>query len=187
MNIHNFQLGSAFQQNAKLYTTRPVKAMKYQPGIGIENSWMVYFEGDSPNEEKSRYYGVKFFPTKEAARCFIEADEKQYVIENGVSVGMKVKYDEPLPVLYREETDIEKNQGILFQFGDKTFISDESKKYEFYILDNRWCDCDTWIIQDMISGNIRVWDNTSDELFFGKEKDIVYERTDEGEYRQVAV
>lgn len=44
-----------------------------------------------------------------------------------------------------------------------------------------------WIIQDILSGSIRVWDRTSDELFFGKEKDIVYEKTDEGEYLKVAV
>lgn len=80
MDVHNLKLNDIFQQNAKEYVTRPVKAMKYQPGL--ENSWMVYFEGDSPNEEKSRYYGVKFFSTKETARCFIEADEKQYAIEN---------------------------------------------------------------------------------------------------------
>lgn len=48
------------------------------------------------------------------------------------------------------------------------------------------CDNDVWIIQDM-DGNIRVWDNTSDELFFGKESEYVFERNDKGEYRQVAV
>ena len=188
MDIHNFQLGSVFHQNAKEYVTRPVKAMKYQPGLGIENSWMVYFEGSPSNEGKSSHFGVKFFPTKETAQNFIDADEKQYAMENGVRVGMKVKCDEPLPVLYREEPDIEKNEGILFQFGDKAFISDESEKYEFYILDSNWCDCDTWIIQDM-DGNIRVWDRTMmDELFFfGKEAECGYEKTDRGEYLQVAV
>ncbi len=100
---------------------------------------------------------------------------------------MEVKYDEPVPVLCREEPDIEKNRGILYQFGDKVFISDESEKYEFYILDNSWCDCDTWIIQDILSGNIRVWDRTSDELFFGKESEYVYERNNKGKYIPVAV
>lgn len=187
MDIHNFKLSSVFQDNAKLYVTRPVKAMKYQPGLWIENGWMVYFESDSANDEKSRsYYGVKFFPTKERAESFIDADEKQYAMENGVPVGMQVKYDAPLPVLYREEPDIEKNKGVLFQFGDRAFISDESEKYEFYILESN-CDNDIWIIQDMMSGDIRVWDNTSDELFFGKESEYVYEKTDKGEYIQVAV
>ena len=188
MNIHNFELSSIFQQNAKEYDTRPVRAMKYQPGLGIENGWMVYFEGNPSNEGKSSHFGVKFFPTKDNAQSFIDADEKQYAMENGVRVGMKVKCDEPLPVLYREEPDIEKNEGVLFQFGDKAFISDESEKYEFYILDSNWCDCDTWIIQDM-DGNIRVWDRTMmDELFFfGREAECVYEKTDKGEYLQVAV
>ena len=99
---------------------------------------------------------------------------------------MKLKCDEPLRILYREEPDIEKNEGVLFQFGDKAFISDESEKYEFYILDRNWCDCDTWIIQDM-DGNIRVWDSTSEELFCGKESEYVFEKTDRGEYRQIAV
>ena len=188
MDIHNFQLSSIFQQNAKEYVTRPVKAMKYQPGLGIENGWMVYFEGNPSNEEKSSHFWVRFFPAKDKAQSFIDADEKQYAMVNGVRVGMKVKCDEPVPVLYREEMDIEKNEGVLFQFGDKAFISDESEKYEFYILDSNWCDCDTWIIQDM-DGNIRVWDRTMmDELFFfGKEAECVYEKTSEGEYLQVAV
>lgn len=188
MDIHNFQLGSVFQQNAKEYVARPVMAMKYQPGLGIENAWMVCFEGNPSNEGNPRYYGVKFFPTKDMAQSFIGADEMQYAIVNGILVGMKVKCDEPLPVLCREEPDIEKNQGVLFRFGDKAFVSDESEKYEFYILDNRWCDCDNdvWIIQDILSGNIRVWDNTSDELFFGKESEYVF-AMDKGEYVPVAV
>ena len=188
MDIHNFQLNDIFQQNAKEYCTRPVRALKYQPGLGLENGWMVYFEGNPSNEEKSSHFGVRFFPAKDKAQSFIDADEKQYAMVNGVRVGMKVKCDEPLPVLYREEPDIEKNEGVLCQFGDKAFISDESEKYEFYILDSNWCDCDTWIIQDM-DGNIRVWDRTMmDELFFfGREAECVYEKTDKGEYLRVAV
>ncbi len=83
MDAHNFQLGSVFQKNAKEYCTSPVRAMKYQPGLSIENSWMVYFEGDSPNEGNTRYYGVKFFPTKDMAQSYIDADEMQYAMENG--------------------------------------------------------------------------------------------------------
>lgn len=185
MDIHNFQLNDMFQKNAKLYTTRPVRAMKYQPGLGIENGWMVYFEGNPSNGGKSSHFGVKFFPTKDNAQSFIDAGEKQYAMVNGVRIGMKVKYDEPLPVLCREETDIEKNGGVLFRFGDKAFVSDESEKYEFYILDSN-NDNDVWIIQDM-DNNIRVWDRTSDELFFGKEYEYVFARTDKGEYVPVAV
>lgn len=35
MDVHNFQLSDIFQQNAKEYVTRPVKALKYQYGLGI--------------------------------------------------------------------------------------------------------------------------------------------------------
>ena len=57
---------------------------------------------------------------------------------------------------------------------------------EFYILDSN-CENDVWIIQDMLSGNIRVWDNASDELFFGKKSEYVFEKNDKGEYRQAAM
>ena len=50
MDIHNFQLNDIFQQNAREFCTRPVMAMKYQPGLGIENGWMVYFEGNPSNK-----------------------------------------------------------------------------------------------------------------------------------------
>lgn len=90
MDIHNFQLSDIFHQNAREYVTRPVKAMRYQPGLGLENGWMVYFEGNPSNEGKSSHFGVIFFPTKDKAQSFIDADEKQYAMENGVRVGMKV-------------------------------------------------------------------------------------------------
>ena len=32
-----------------------------------------------------------------------------------------------------------------------------------------------------------AWDSTSEELFFGKESEYVFEKTDKGEYMQVAV
>ena len=35
MDVHNFQLSDIFQQNAKEYVTRPIKAMKYQHGLGV--------------------------------------------------------------------------------------------------------------------------------------------------------
>lgn len=185
MDVHNFKLSNIFHENAKEYVTRPVMAAKYQPGM--ENSWMVYFEGKSGNGEQVRsYFGVKFFPTKEKAQSFIDAHEKQYAMEDGVLVGVEVKCDAPLPVLCREEPNIENNNGVLFQFGDNAFISDESEKYEFYILDCDWCDNDTWIILDSES-NIRVWDSTMEELFFGKESEYVFEKNDQGEYMQVAV
>lgn len=49
------------------------------------------------------------------------------------------------------------------------------------------CDYATWLIQDM-DENIYIWDRTViDELFFGKKTECVYEKTDKGEYMQVAV
>lgn len=39
MDVHNFKLNDIFYQNAKEYATRPVKAMKYQPGLGLENGF----------------------------------------------------------------------------------------------------------------------------------------------------
>ena len=186
MNTQNFKLNEIFSLNAKEYTTRPVRAMKYQPGI--ENGWMVYYSNkEIKDKEAMMHEGISFFPTETEAWEFINSNDTQRVRENGSIIELEVIYDMPLPVLYREEPDKEKNKGVSFQFGDKAFISDESEKYEFYILDSNWCDCDIWIIQDM-DGNIRVWDHTMmDELFFGKEVECVYEKTDKGEYLQVAV
>lgn len=186
MNIQNFKLNEIFSLNAKEYQTRPVKAMKYLPGI--ENGWMVYYSNkEIKGKEAMMHEGISFFPSEAEAWKFINSNDTQYVKENGAIIELEVVYDVPLPVLYREESDKEKNKGVSFQFGDKAFMSDESEKYEFYVLDSNWCDCDTWIIQDM-DGNIRVWDRTvMDELFFGKEVECVYEKTDKGEYIQVAV
>ncbi len=187
MDIHNFQLSDIFNQNAKEYVTRPVKAMKYQPGLGIENGFCVHYSNLATKvKEAMMYEGIRFFPCEADAWEFINRNEKQYVKVDGILTEIDVVYDVPEPVLYRKDANAEELDGIHFCFGKHAFISDESEDYEFYILNSN-CDNDVWIIQDMISGNIRVWDNTSDELFFGKEKDIVFERTDEGEYRQVAV
>ena len=71
-------------------------------------------------------------------------------------------------------------EGLHFCFGEKEFVSDESCDYEFYILE-----CGCWIIHDM--GNIRVWYPDSEETFFGKENDIVYEKAGNDEYIKVAV
>ncbi len=182
MNIHNFQLSNVFRENAKEYFARPVMAAKYQPGM--ENGWMVYFESKPDN---GKYYGIRFFPTKKEANTFIRHNEKQYAKEHNELIEIDVEYDSPLPVLCRKDSNMEKLDGIDFCFGDKAFVSDESKNYEFYILDSNYCDSDTWIIQDMMNGNIRVWDNTSDELFFGKESEYIFEKIDKEKYRQVTV
>lgn len=187
MDVHNFQLGSVFQQNARLYTTSPVMAMKYQPGLGIENGFCVHYSStEAHNREYMMYEGIRFFPSEADAWEFINKNEKEYVKIDGVLTEIEAVYDVPEPVLYRKDANAEELDGIHFCFGKHAFISDESEDYEFYIL-NSHCDNDVWIIQDILSGSIRVWDNTSDELFFGKESEYVFEKTDKGEYRQIAV
>lgn len=86
----------------------------------------------------------------------------------------------PVPVLYRKDADAIHKDGIHFCFGEHAFEADESCDYEFYILE-----CGCWIIQNM--GNIRVWYPDSEETFFGKEQDIVYQKSGNGEYIKVAV
>lgn len=185
MNVDNFKLNNVFEHYAKVYMTKPVIAAKYQPGM--ENGFCVHYSNlEIKKDETMRFEGIRFFPSEADAWDFINKNEKQYAMENGKLIETEVIYDVPEPVLYRKDDNAKELGSIHFCFGEHAFISDESEDYEFYILTCNWCDNDTWIILDS-EGNIRVWDNTSDELFFGKEKDIVYERTDEGEYRQVAV
>ena len=184
MHIHNFQLSSVFQQNAKEYVTRPVRAAKYQPGM--ENGFCVHYSStETYTRENMMYEGIRFFPSEADAWEFINKSEKQYVKVNGVLTEIDVVYDKPEPVLYRKDDNVEELDGIHFCFGKHAFISDESEDYKFYILNSN-CDNDVWIIRDM-NGNIRVWDCTMEELFFGKETEYVYEKTDKGEYIQVTV
>lgn len=184
MNVDNFQLSKVFHDNAKKYVTRPVMAAKYQPGM--ENGFCVHYSNlETKKDEAMRFEGIRFFPSKADAWDFINRNEKQYVKVDGILTEIDVVYDVPEPVLYRKDANAEELDGIHFCFGKHAFISDESEDYEFYILNSN-CDNDVWIIQDMISGNIRVWDNTSDELFFGKESEYVFEKDDKG-YRQIAV
>ena len=181
MDIHNFKLNSVFQDNAKEYTTRPVMAAKYQPGM--ENSWMVYFM-NTPTKERGMmmHEGIKFFPTEADALKFIDTNEKQYVKENGKLISVEVTYDLPKPVLCRKDDDAINQGGMHFCFGDCAFVSDESCDYEFYIME-----CDCWIIQES-DGNIRVWYPDSEETFFGKEKEIVFEKiAEKEEYKRVVV
>lgn len=179
MNIHNLKLNAVFTKNAKNYQSRPVMAAKYQPGM--ENSWMVYFTNVITKEKSAAMHeGVKFFPTEAEALNYINADNEQYIRENGKLIGIAVSYDPPKPVLCRKDADAINKDGVHFCFGEQAFISDESCDYEFYILE-----CDCWIIKDM--DNIRVWYPDSEETFFGNDKDIVYEVSGEDEYTKVAV
>ena len=186
MNTQNFKLNEIFSLNAKEYQTRPVKAMKYQPGLGIENGFCVHYSStETHTREYMMYEGIRFFPSEADAWEFINRNEKQYVKVNGVLTEIEAVYDEPEPVLCRKDANAKDLDGIHFCFGKHAFISDESEDYEFYILESH-CDNDVWIIQDM-SGNIRVWDNTSDELFFGKESEYIFEKNSKGKYIPVAV
>lgn len=184
MDVHNFKLSNVFHENAKEYVTRPVMAARYQPGM--ENGFCVHYSNlETKKDEAMRYEGIRFFPSEDEAWDFINRNEKEHAMKNGELIETEVIYDEPEPVLYRKDANAEELDGIHFCFGDKAFLSDESEDYEFYILNSN-CDNDVWILQDM-NGNIRVWDNTSDELFFGKESEYVFEKTAKGEYKQIAV
>lgn len=180
MNIHNFKLSNIFHDNVREYTTRPVKAAKYQPGM--ENSWMVYYSNMKTKKKESvMYEGVRFFSSESEAWEFINRSEKQCVIENGELVSVDVEYDIPKPVLCRKDADAINKEGIHFGCEGQAFVSDESCDYEFYILES-----DCWIIQDL--GSIRVWYPDSEETFFGKDKEIVYEKAiDQETYIPVAV
>lgn len=90
-----------------------------------------------------------------------------------------VQYDTPKPVLCRKDDNAIDKDGMHFYFKEYTFISDESCDYEFFVLED-----DCWIIE--ADGNIRVWYPDSEETFFGKEKDIIYEVSG-NEYIKIAV
>lgn len=187
MNTNTFILNDVFEKNAREYQTRPIRATKYIPGM--ESGFMVYFS-NNPDQEKGiiRHEGIKFFDTEGEAWDFIKTNEKQYVRENDKLVEFEVEYDIPRAVLHRKESNIEKKIGLInCHEGDYAFISDESSKYDFFILSNDYGESEAWIIQDM-DGNIRVWySDLQDETFFGKEKDIVYAKAENGEYIKVAV
>lgn len=157
MNVHNIQLSNMFNDNAKKYQTRPVRAARYSPGM--ETGFMVYFTNKATKEEIMTHEGVKFFPTEKEAWRYINTDNKQYIRENGKMVEITVKYDPPTPVLHRKDDNAIEKDGIHFCFGEFAFVSDESCDYEFFILENG-----CWIIQDM--DNIRVWYPDSEETIF---------------------
>lgn len=181
MDIHNFQLGRIFQQNAKEYYTRPVKAMKYQSGA--ENGWMVYFSNTTNGESDIMIHeGMKFFPTEVAAWEYIHNNKEQYVMEAGERIGMEVEYDSPVPVLYTKDFDPNNKGGLLNWIrSDGAFVSNETDEYEFEVLEDG-----SWIVVDM-DGTIRVWYPGLEETFFGKDNEIVYEKTRNGDYIRVAV
>lgn len=181
MKVDNFQLSNVFHNNAREFTTRPVMAARYQPGM--ENGWMVYFTNITTKDRGIMMHeGMKFFPTEADAWKYINADEKQYVNEKGKLVEVEVSYDPPVPVLCTKDFDPDNKGGLLFCIeGETAFISNETEDYEFEILEDK-----SWILTEM-DGTIRVWHPDLEETFFGHDKDIVFEKTDKGEYMQVAV
>lgn len=180
MDIHNLKLNALFTRNSKKYQSKPVRAARYCRGM--ENSFMVYFANRITKEIKAvTHEGVKFFPTEKEALDYINADNKQCIIQNGNLVEIAVEYDPPKPVLCRKDKDAINKDGIHFCFGEYAFISDESCDYEFFILEP-----DCWIIQDA-DGKIRVWYPDSDETFFGEGRNIVYEVIRDEKYLRVAV
>jgi hypothetical protein len=185
MNVDNFKLSKVFHDNAKEYVTKPVIAAKYQPGM--ESGFLVHYSNVGiKGKEAIIHEGIRFFSSIDEAWAFINANEKQYAKENDVIVEMEVIYDKPEPVLHRLVKDAMNQSGIHFQFGEQSFISDESSKYEFFILENNF-GRNCWIVQEM-NGNIRVWYNELEgETFFGKGNDIVYEKMKNGDYIKVAV
>lgn len=164
MDTQNLILNEVFNRNAKEYQTRPVMAAKYVPGM--ENGYMVYFSNKADGKRNPmQYEGVRFFATEHEAFRYIHSDQKQYIMENGQKIEVAVEYDSPKPVIHKEKDDSGKPEGIVFNFGDKAFLSDESEDYEFYILEEN-----CWIIQEPDNGTIRAWypELELEETFFGK-------------------
>lgn len=179
MNVHDLKLNAMFQENSKKYQSKPVKAARYSPGM--ENGFMLYFTNKGTKERKPMTNeGVRFFSTEKEVYDYINANHKQYIKENGILKEVLVEYDLPQPVLCRKDKDAINKDGIHFCFGENAFLSDESCDYEFFILDDN-----CWIIQEM-NGAIRVWHPDSEETFFGNERDIIYE-VSENEYLKIAV
>lgn len=174
----------------KVYQTKPVRAIKYQPGI--ETGWMVYMSNKFTKDIEKRWHeGMKLFDTEQETWDYINADNKQYIKVNGVAVEIEVDYDAPVPVLHRKETDPKKKVGYIDCFqGKYALLSNETEMYDFFILKYNHEPPDRWIIQDA-DGTIRVWDHNSpaccNELFFGKDDDYICEKVADDTYIKVAV
>lgn len=183
MERTEFVLNDVFTQNAKEYQTRPVKAMKYQPGM--ENGWMLYMSNKPYNNTGIHCHdGVKFFDTKEDGMRYVEANKPEYIMINGKTVECEVEYSLLKPVMYRKLAEGEERLGVDFGLGDYVLVSDEQRYYDFYILEEN-----TWIILDA-DGNIRVWEqdflDCASSTFFGNPEDFVYQKVEDN-YIKVAI
>lgn len=193
MKSQKFILNHLFDENAKVYQTKPIMAMKYQPGI--ETGWVVYFSNiPTVTRGVNAHEGFKFFDTEADAWEYINADNKQYINENGSLIQVDVEYEAPLPVLHRRINNPDERVGYVgCHEGQYAFVSNESEQYDFFYLDSDTCNNPIWIIQDS-DGNIRTWEqgllDCCSETFFGNPETFVCERSMEAgkeEYLKVAV
>lgn len=166
MNGYDFKLNDAFNKNAKVYQTRPMRAAKYEPGM--ENGFLVLFES-------ARYDGGKFFRTKEEAYEYINAHPTQRIMENGKVVEIQERYDDPMPVLYSEIKDA-------VQREDGYYLEDELYNHDYLIMER-----DCWIVEDIIDGSVHTWFPEAEFTFFGYHEDIVFEKDAAGEYTPVTL
>lgn len=189
--MSNFILNEIFEQKAKVYQTRPVRAMKYEKGM--ETGYVVYF-ANKPDKKAdiNLHEGMKFFDTEKEAWDYINSNPKQYIEKYNELVEVKdVIYETPLPILHRKVNSPDERVGFRGCYeGKHAFVSNESEQYDFFYLDSNICDKPTWIIQDM-EGNIRVWDvdypDCCGETFFGKDDALIYEKVAENEYIPVTM
>ena len=183
--MSNFILNELFEQKAKVYQTRPVRAMKYEKGM--ETGFVVHFSNiPKKSEDINMHEGMKFFDTETEAREYINSSPEQYINVDGELVQVDVEYEAPLPVLHRKVNNPDERVGFRYcHEGKYAFVSNESEQYDFFYLDSNYCDKPTWIIQDM-DGNIRTWDvdfpSCCGETFFGKEDEFIYEKVSEDKY-----
>ncbi len=187
--MSKFILNEIFEQNAKVYQVKPVRATKYQKGM--ETGFVVYFT-NKPNKEGDihSHEGMKFFYTETEAWDYINSNPKQYIKKSNELVEVDVVYDPPLPVLHRKIDNPDERVGYIgCHEGQFAFVSNETEQYDFYFLDGYTTDKPTWIIQDS-DGNVRVWDIDlldCGESFFGNPENFVYEKVAEDKYVKVAV
>lgn len=189
MDSRSFILNEIFDKNAKVYQTKPVRATKYQPGM--ETGWVVYMSNEPEHDiENNLHEGMKFFDTEQEAWDYINADSKQYINKNGVITEIAVVYEPPMPVLHRKETDPEKKVGCWCFQGKYALLSNETEMYDFFVLRFSYTEYDEWIIQDA-DGSVRIWDKKCpeccNELFFGKDDDYIYEKTEDDTYIKATV
>lgn len=194
MESRNFVLNEElFEQKAKVYQTRPVRAMKYEKGM--ETGFVVRFSNlPNKSENINRNEGMKFFDTEAEAWDYINTNPDQYINVNGNLVQVEVIYDRPMPVLHRKVNSPDERIGCVNCFeGQYAFVSNETEQYDFFYLDDECCDKPVWIILDA-DGNIRVWEqdflDCASSTFFGEPDDFVYERSmvsGKEEYIKVAV